>query len=107
MNKKQINRKQLTAYQILQTLEQNRAILKTLGVQKIGLFGSYNRGSPKMESDIDFLVQLDQPTFDSYMDLKIFLEDLFLCKIDLVLEETLKPQLRPYILEEVIYASGL
>jgi hypothetical protein len=40
------------------------------------------------------------------MNLKIFLEDLFLCKIDLVLEETLKPRLRPYILEEVIYASG-
>lgn len=107
MNKKALNRKQLTVYQILQTLEQNKSMLKTLGVRKIGLFGSYTHGSSRMESDIDFLVQLDQPTFDNYMNLKIFLEDLFLCKIDLVLEETLKPRLRPYILEEVIYASGL
>jgi predicted nucleotidyltransferase len=41
------------------------------------------------------------------MDVKIYLEDLYLRKIDLVLEETIKPGLRPQILEEVVYASGL
>ena len=41
------------------------------------------------------------------MDVKFFLEDLFQCKVDLVLEKTLKPRLRPYILAEVEYAQGL
>lgn len=56
---------------------------------------------------MDFLVVLERPSFDNYMDLKFFLEDLFSCKVDLVMEDTLKPRLRPYILEEVIYAQGL
>ena len=34
-------------------------------------------------------------------------EDLFHCEINLVLEETIKPRLRSYILKEVIYAPGL
>jgi predicted nucleotidyltransferase len=36
------------------------------------------------------------------MDLKIFLEDLFGKKIDLAIEDTLKPQIRAKILEEAI-----
>lgn len=56
---------------------------------------------------MDFLVVLEKPTFDAYMEVKFFLEDLFGCTVDLVLEETIKPRLRRYILEEVIYAQGL
>ncbi len=98
---------QFTSSLILQILEHNRDVLKSFGVQKIGLFGSYKRGTSRIESDMDFLVHMDHPTFDSYMNLKIFLEDLFKCQIDLVLEETIKSSLRSYILEEVTYASGL
>jgi predicted nucleotidyltransferase len=36
------------------------------------------------------------------MDLKIFLEDLFGKKIDLAIEDTLKPQIRQKILEDAI-----
>ena len=107
MNKNAFRGKQLNAHQIKQALEINKAMLKSMGVLKIGLFGSYTRGSARVDSDIDFIIQLNHPTFDSYMNLKIYLEDLFGCKIDLVLEETIKLQLRSYILEEVIYASGL
>ncbi|OGN91224.1 MAG: hypothetical protein A2Y88_03230 [Chloroflexi bacterium RBG_13_48_10] len=107
MNKKNKLGNQFTSTLILQILEQNWDVLKSFGVQRIGLFGSYTRGTPGIESDMDFLVHMDHPTFDSYMDLKIFLEDLFRCEIDLVLEETIKSRLRSYILEEVTYASGL
>ena len=96
-----------TAGEILQTLEKNRHRLRSLRVRKIGLFGSYGRGEASGDSDLDFLVSFDQPTFDSYMDLKFFLEDLFGCKIDIVLEDTLKPRLRPRIMNEVQYAKGL
>ncbi len=81
------NRKsKFTAGKILRLLEQHHSELAYFGVQKIGLFGSYRRGDPTGESDMDFLVVLDKPSFDSYMGVKIFLEDLFGCKVDLVLE---------------------
>ena len=78
-----------------------------MGVRKIGLFGSYRRGTSTIDSDIDFLITLENSSFDAYMDVKFFLEDLFHCKVDLVLEKVLKPRLRPYVLAEVEYAAGL
>ena len=96
-----------SSQEILDTLARHRNRLQAMGVQKIGLFGSYRRGTPTAGSDMDFLVTLEESTFDGYMDVKFFLEDLFRSKVDLVLEKTLKPRLRPYILAEVEYAPGL
>jgi len=39
------------------------------------------------------------------MDLKFFLEDLFKCKVDLVMQDAIKPDLKPYILGSVKYAA--
>src|SRR5439155_4105079 len=41
------------------------------------------------------------------MDLKAFLEELFGCRVDLVLRDTIKPRLRETILNEALYAPGL
>jgi predicted nucleotidyltransferase len=46
---------------------------------------------------------LKDQTFHTYRDVFIYLEDLFNCKIDLVPEEDVRPEIRPYILREVIY----
>lgn len=93
--------------EIMDTLVQHREMLRAMGVRKIGLFGSYRRGTPRADSDIDLLVVLQQPSFDGYMSVKFFLEELFQHQVDLVLEKTLKPRLRPYILAEVEYVPGL
>ncbi len=98
---------QWTAETILKTLSENHEKLRALGAVKLGLFGSYARGEQRPDSDMDFLVTLVADTFDSYMDIRFFLEDLFLCKVDLVLEEGIKPRIRTVILNEVIYAEGL
>jgi len=92
---------------ILDVLAKHRDELRAMGVRKIGLFGSYLRGNPTPGSDIDLLVTLENSSFDVYMDVKFLLEDLFQCEVDLVLEKTLKPRLRPYVLAEVQYAPGL
>jgi len=78
-------------------------------VKRIGLFGSYIRNEQKDRSDIDILVEFEknQKTFDNYMDLKFFLEDLFKSKVDLVVVEAIKPDLKPYIMRSVRYASGV
>jgi predicted nucleotidyltransferase len=103
-NSKTKNR--LTVSSILQTLEEHKDDLRRMGVLRIGLFGSYRRGTPRSSSDMDFVVALEKPTFDAYMDVKFYLEDLFGCPVDLVMEETIKPRLRPTILGEVVYAPG-
>lgn len=79
---------------------------KKYGVRKIGMFGSFARGEGKEKSDIDILVEFKEglKTFDNYMDLKYFLQDLFNRKVDLVTVQALKPQLKETILHEVIYA---
>ena len=92
---------------ILDTLNTEMETMKSrFGVRTIGLFGSHARGEADRTSDIDILVEFDEPTFDRYMDLKFFLEDLLGAEVDVVLADTIKPRLIPYILKEVIYAEG-
>jgi uncharacterized protein len=93
--------------QILQLIEANREKIKSFGGRRLGLFGSAARGEASEGSDLDFLVELENETFDAYMDLKFFLEKLFNSRVDLVLPDTIKPRLRTYILSETIYATGL
>jgi predicted nucleotidyltransferase len=93
--------------QILKTIEENRETIKGFGVRRLGLFGSAARGEATEDSDLDFLVELEIKTFDNYMDLKFFLEDLFGCKVDLVMVGALKARLREPILRETIYVQGL
>ncbi|MBI5199326.1 MAG: nucleotidyltransferase family protein [Nitrospirae bacterium] len=94
----------MNAIEILK--RQEGAIKKKYGVKKIGVFGSFARGEGKEGSDIDVLIELEEEyeTFDNYMDLKYFLEDLFGRKVDLVTVEALRPQLKDDILQEVVYA---
>ena len=97
----------LTKKKILRKIEENDKKIKKYGVKKIGVFGSYVRSEQKSRSDIDILVEFEKgkKTFDNYMGLIIFLEDLFNCKVDLVIVENIKPLLKPYILKEVEYAT--
>ncbi len=99
----------LTYEEILEKIEENRERIRKYGVKRIGVFGSFVSREQSSESDIDILVEFEKgkKTFDNYMDLKFFLEDLFRRKVDLVIVETIKPGLKPYILRSVRYASGL
>ena len=55
---------------------------------------------------MDFIVEFEKKSFDSYMDLKLFLEELFHRPVDLVLADGIKPKLRTEILSEAIHAPG-
>jgi uncharacterized protein len=92
---------------VLALLRQTLPDLKKLfGVAKIGIFGSYIRGEERPDSDVDLLVlfRKGEETFDNYMDCKFYLEDLFGCKVDLVMKGAIKKRLKPYIIREVVYA---
>jgi predicted nucleotidyltransferase len=88
---------------VLRTIRRKRAIFQRYGIKRLGLFGSFAQDRQKSSSDLDFLVEFEKKTFDAYMGLKIFLEELFHRHVDLVLTDSIKPQLRQSILEKVIY----
>ncbi|MBI3828504.1 MAG: nucleotidyltransferase family protein [Planctomycetes bacterium] len=93
--------------QILSLLQEHQAELRRLGVRRCGLFGSFVRNEPKERSDVDILVEFDpeQKTFDRFMKLAFFLEDLFGRRVELVTTEALSPHIGPHILREVEYAA--
>ena len=91
---------------IFQVLEPYQEKIRELGVRQLGLFGSCAWGESKETSDLDFLVELEHETFDSYMNIKALLEDLFETEVDLVLVDGIKPRLRDRILGEAIHAPG-
>jgi len=80
-------------------------IKQRFGVKEIGLFGSYVREEQTSESDVDILIDFASgyKTFDNYMDLKFYLEELLNTKVDLVLKTAIKPRLKFHILKEIIY----
>lgn len=92
--------------QIFERLSEHRTDLKSLGVRRLGLFGSFVRHQQSSESDIDMLVEFRQggKTFDNFMNLAIFLEDLFGRRVELVTLESLSPHIGPKILSEMEYA---
>jgi hypothetical protein len=95
---------------VLDIIKAQEGVIKgNFHVEKIGLFGSVARGEETEKSDLDFLVEFEDgyETFDNYMELKFFLEDMFQRKIDLVTMEAIRPQMKAAILGEVIYAQEL
>jgi len=75
-------------------------------IKEIGVFGSYARGEQREDSDIDVLVEFEKgyKTFDNYMELKFFLEEILTSKIDLVIKTAIRDEIKQNILSEVTYA---
>lgn len=89
--------------EILRLLDENREKIKSFGVKRIGVFGSVARGENTEKSDVDILVELENKTFNAYMGLLFFLEELLECKVDLVMKDSIKPIIKDNILSETIY----
>ena len=52
-------------------------------------------------------MEFETKSFDAYMDLKDYLEDLLGRRVDLVISDTIKPRLRKTILQEAVHVPGL
>jgi len=96
-----------TKQDLIGRLRRYREDLRRLGVRRIGLFGSFQRGEANVESDIDLLVEFapGEKSFDNYMALSFLLEDELGRPVELVTREALSPHLGPHILEEVEYVE--
>jgi hypothetical protein len=85
--------------------ERKNYLVEKFGVMEIAIFGSYARGEQMKDSDVDLIVDFKEgwKTFDNYMDLKFYLEELFGKKVDLVIKSAINPRIKPFIIEEAIY----
>jgi hypothetical protein len=95
----------VTLDDILTTLQREADTLHQFGVVRIGVFGSHRHNRAHADSDIDVLVRFQQPSFDAYMNTKLFLEDTFGRSVDLVIEDDVRDELRPRIFDEVVYIT--
>jgi len=78
-------------------------IRRRFSVKAISVFGSTARDEATENSDVDVLVTFNQKaTFDLFMDLKFYLEDLLGTGVDLVTDKALRPQIRKTIEQEII-----
>lgn len=90
--------------QALAMLEAHKATLfERFAVTDLVLFGSTARDSAGENSDIDILVSFDGPaTSKRYFGVQFYLEDLLGCRVDLVTDKALRPELRPYVQKDAI-----
>ena len=91
---------------IKQRIRSNKTQIMNLGINTIGLFGSYVRGEQYEKSDIDLLVEFekDKESFDNFMELCYLLEEIFEGeKVEVVTKNSLSPYIGPDILLEVEY----
>lgn len=93
-----------TLNEIKSILEKHKDELKEkYGVKEIGVFGSYIRGEQERRSDVDILVEFDEPpNMFEFIDLKEYLAHNLGTEVDLVMKSALKPTIGKYILEEVV-----
>ncbi|MCH7987994.1 MAG: nucleotidyltransferase family protein [Planctomycetes bacterium] len=91
----------------LDLLRIHRDEILSFGVSRLGLFGSFVREQQQTDSDVDLLVEFDpnRKTFDNFMHLSFFLEELLDRRVELVTTDSLSPYLGPFILKEVEYVN--
>jgi uncharacterized protein len=77
-------RKDLTKGEVLDAIRKHRDILLKYKVREIGLFGSFVRGEQEDRSDIDLIVDFEEPSIENFMGLSSFLENLFGKKVEIL-----------------------
>ncbi len=90
--------------QALAILEQHRSeMIQQYAVRHLALFGSTARDDARDDSDIDVMVEFEQPaTFDRYVGLLAYLENILGRKVDLVTAGGIKPRARQQVEKDLI-----
>jgi len=96
--------KELNAH--LASINQNLNHLRSkFKVKRIAVFGSTARGDNKKDSDIDIMVEFDEPIgFFAFIELENYLSKILGKDVDLTTKKALKPTIKNEILKEAVYA---
>ncbi|MRG47079.1 nucleotidyltransferase [Chitinophaga sp. SYP-B3965] len=82
--------------------------IKAFGVKELGLFGSFKKDTNiHNDSDVDFLIEFEkgQKSYDNFMGVSTYLEELLGRKVELVTPQSLSKYIGPHILKEVEQVS--
>jgi len=96
----------MTRDEVLRRLAEGRAELAQFGVRSLDLFGSVARGEAGPQSDVDLLVDFDKAVgLFHFFRVQRRLEEMLGCRVDLVMRDAVKPQLRERIFAEAVRAT--
>lgn len=79
-------------------------VFERFGISRIGVFGSFARGESDY-NDIDMLIE-ENLDYDTYFELKEFLETHLDAEIDIVQRRYAEPVILYYTLKDVRYAAA-
>ena len=77
---------------------------RRFGVVRIGVFGSVARGEEEADSDVDVLVELEEPIGWELVDLHDRLEEVLGRRVDLVTVGALREEMSATVMREVVFA---
>ncbi len=85
---------------VIAILRAHEAEIRSLGIDRLALFGSTAAGQARAESDVDVLVEFrtGTKTYDRFLALGDLLEKLLGHRVEIVTRESLSPHLGPHIL---------
>ena len=82
---------------------QREELRRRFRVKQIGIFGSFVRGEERRGSDIDVLVDFEEPIgIFTFLELEEYLGEVLGIRVDLVSRKALKPHIGKRVLTEVI-----
>jgi predicted nucleotidyltransferase len=87
--------------ELFQRMLGNGQQIRSFGIEKISVFGSFARDSKiRKSSDIDFLLDFrkGEKNFDNLVDLGEYLENLLGRKVELLTRESLKSEIGKHII---------
>jgi hypothetical protein len=93
---------------LMQILYINKEQIRSFGVKNLNLFGSFTKDNLVTDqSDIDFLVEFEEgkKSFDNFIDLNYFLEELTGRKVELLTHQSLSKFIGPHILKQLEHVS--
>ena len=98
----------LTKEAITNVLRENYPYLAAeYGIKRIGLFGSYAKDLPTEASDIDLVVEFEQPLGFKFIELSEYLERLLGREVDILTPAGIQgiriPHIAQYIKDSTVY----
>lgn len=72
------------------------------GITRIAVFGSFARGEQTPDSDVDMIVDVEEPTLDSVFGSQEALAVLLARKVDSGSLDTLRPRIRPRVEKDLV-----
>ena len=94
-----------TKKELIERILSNQGKIRSFGVRKLGIFGSFVRDEAREDSDVDFFLEFDleYKTLKNFVGLANFLKDILGRKSEIVTPQSLNKFIGKYILQEVEY----